>query len=197
MGCEYRSDTDVALMDRLGDGDIEAFDELVRRYEKPLVNFFFRHSWDRYLSEDCAQEVFLRVFKAAATYKPTGSFKTFLFSIARNYWIDHLRSRKRDREVSLQAGLGGEEETRLIDMIESDAGTPSERMGRDELGEVIRKAVDTLPDEQRMVFVLCQVEGMRYAEVAEIQGVPLGTVKSRMHAALEKLKALLQGKRLQ
>jgi RNA polymerase sigma-70 factor (ECF subfamily) len=181
-------------MARIREGEVAAFEELVRRYQKSLVNFFFRQSWDGYLAEDFAQEVFLRIFKAARNYRPTASFRTYLFSIARNYWIDHLRSKRNVRDVSLSGGAGGEDETRLVDVLSSDAGTPSESMGRDELGKTIRRAVDMLPEEQRMVFILCQVEGMKYADVAQIQGVPIGTVKSRMHAALGKLKSLLQGK---
>jgi RNA polymerase sigma-70 factor (ECF subfamily) len=175
------------------EGDLEAFNELVTRFQNPLVNFFYRHCWDRYLAEDFAQEVFLRLFKASGTYTPSGSFRTFLFSIARNYWIDRLRASRGEREVSLQARVG-DDETHLIDLLESGERTPGEELGLDEIGREIRKAVEVLPDEQRMVFILCQVEGMKYSDVAEIQGIPLGTVKSRMHAALEKLKTLLRDK---
>ncbi len=193
MGTEYRRKSDFELMALVGGDDIEAFAELVRRYQDPLVNFFYRYAWDRFLAEDCAQEVLIRVFRASKSYAPTASFKTYLFSIARNFWIDHLRSSRAGREISLQSAVDGDE-TVLGDLVESQERDPGDGLGGRETGEIIRNAIDSLPEDQKSVFVLCQVEGMKYSDAAGILGIPLGTVKSRMHAAVEKLKSLLKGK---
>lgn len=193
MGTEYKRKSDFELMALVRDKDLGAFAELVRRYQDSLVNFFYRYAWDRFLAEDCAQEVLIRVFKASRSYEPTASFRTYMFSIARNFWIDHLRSRKPGREVSLQSHVDGDE-TALGDLVEGHEREPGESLGGRETGDIIRRAIDSLPDDQKNVFMLCQVEGMKYSDAAAILCIPLGTVKSRMHAAVEKLKALLQGK---
>lgn len=186
--------SDEELMLEVKKGDVGAFEQLVGRYERPIIAFFFRQSWDRQLAEDLAQEVFLRIYKARKDYEPRAKFRTYFYHIARNLWIDKIRSkRKAGREVSLQQPLGEDgESASLQSNIEGKAPKPSAEMRREDMRSEIRSALSFLPDEQRSVFILCEIEGMKYADVAEMLGIPVGTVKSRMHTATAKLRSRLK-----
>lgn len=190
--------SDEDLMLEVKDGSEEAFSELVARYERPLISYFFRQGWDQGLAEDCAQEVFLRVFRARTGYAPQAKFRTYLFRIARNLWIDHVRARRtKGSVISLSQPSGdGDRSDPLSERISGDEPPPSAQMRREDLRLQIRNAVDFLSEDQKAVFLLCEVEGMRYAEVAEILGIPVGTVKSRMHTASTRIREHLKKKKL-
>ncbi|MHC4778277.1 MAG: RNA polymerase sigma factor [Planctomycetota bacterium] len=186
--------SDEELMLEAKGGDEGAFTELVSRYERSLISFYFRLGWDRQLAEDCAQEVFLRVFRAKKDYIPRAKFRTYLFRIARNLWIDHIRAKRtKGKVLSLsQSSQIDEEGGALQERIEGDAPPPSAKMRSADLREKIVEAIDFLPEEQKSVFILCEVDGMRYSDVAEVLGIPVGTVKSRMHTAVSKIRARLE-----
>jgi RNA polymerase sigma-70 factor (ECF subfamily) len=189
--------SDEELMLEVKTGNEEAFSDLVGRYERSLVSYFFRQGWDRQLAEDCAQEVFLRVYRARVDYEPRAKFRTYLFRIARNLWIDHIRSRKTEgRVLSLdQTGAADDEAGGALgDRIRGDGPPPSAKMRKEDLRDQIREAIDFLPEEQKSVFLLCEVDGMRYADVADMLGIPVGTVKSRMHTAMSKIRERLTRK---
>ena len=163
------SGADTELMLRARKGDEEAFEKLVLRYQKPLVNFFYRLVWDRQKAEDFAQEVFIKIFLARKSYSYRAKFTTYLFRIARNLWIDYLRaSGRRPKPLSLD-------------------GTEEER----ESLRIVKSAIDSLPEEQKLVFILSENQGLKYSEVAEVMAIPIGTVKSRMYAAMEALRRKL------
>ncbi len=176
-------------------GDANAFAELVRRYQRPVVNFFFKLVWDIHLSEDYAQEVFIRLYKRASTYEDTAKFSTFLFTIARNLWIDHVRGRAAEpRSASLDTRTG-DGDSALSDFIAASDGLRPERAAEmDELGAQIREALAALPDDQRMVVVLSEIGGLRYQEISQVMKIPVGTVKSRMHTAVYHLRSILSRK---
>lgn len=186
--------SDEDLMLEVKGGSEDAFAELTRRYERSLVSYFFRQAWDRQLAEDFAQEVFLRVFRARTDYEPRARFRTYLFHIARNLWIDHIRSRKAQvRELSLSQPLRSDEEGgSLQERLEGEAPRPSAKLRHEDIRRQIREALEFLPEEQRTVFLLCEVEGMRYQDVADLLKIPVGTVKSRMHTAVSKIRARLE-----
>ena len=188
---------DEDLMLRLQrDGSDDVFDRLVERHQRGLLNFFYQFCWDRALAEDLCQEVFCRVFTHRQSYKVTAKFSTYLYRIARNLWIDYGRSRKnRPGTVSLDA------ETKngaRVDQLELKPRVPhhepevDERLRAKELADSIKEALDQLPPEQREVFVMAKNQGMKYSEVAEILDIPVGTVRSRMHAATRHLQRLLK-----
>jgi RNA polymerase sigma-70 factor (ECF subfamily) len=189
--------TDVELMLRVRDGDPDAFRLVVDRHQRPLINYFYRLTWDRQRSEDLAQEVFLRLYRARDSYRPQARFTTFLYRIARNLWIDRYRSRKSaPGETSLDAPTGrdGGRELVLRDRIAASVRDPGDEASGRELVEALREAVDRLPEDQRQVFVLGQYRGLPYAEISEILSIPEGTVKSRMHAAVRRLRGWLGGR---
>jgi RNA polymerase sigma-70 factor (ECF subfamily) len=183
--------SDEELMLATGKGDVQAFEELVNRHQAPLMRFFVRMGADRSICEDCSQEVFIRVYKAREKYEPRAKFTTWLYRIGKNYWIDTIRSRaSKPRNLSLDMPMRGTEQTPLRDAV---AGK-GDRFADRELLEEIERALDQLPEEQRMVVVLGLVEGLPYAEVSEILDTPVGTVKSRMHAAVGRIREQLSGR---
>jgi RNA polymerase sigma-70 factor, ECF subfamily len=186
-------DDDVALMLSFRDGDYNAFAILVERHERALVQFFFGFIGDRQRAEDASQEVWRKIFRARRDYEPRARFKTFLYRVARNHWIDTCRSRsKREREYSLDRPLNGQDGVGLGAQVPSEELTPLQSMENQELKEAIDTALDRLPDSHREVFVMAEFQGMRYAEISEVLEIPVGTVKSRMFNAVRRLRELLK-----
>ena len=174
---------DAALMIRVRNDDCEAFAVLVKRHQKMLLNFFAR-SGVQYDCEDLVQQTFLRLYRYRERYVATAKFTTFLFLLARQVWIDELRRRKRHEK--LVAGLAAEPKPEFV----SPEAAESTAAGGLDLG----RALASLPDGLRQVVELGVYQELPYAEVAEILGIPVGTVKSRMFNALAKLRAYLEEK---
>jgi RNA polymerase sigma-70 factor (ECF subfamily) len=181
---------DEALMRRYQAGDASAFATLMRRHIGRLYNFIARHTGNRATAEDLAQEVFLRVVERAADFKHEARFTTWLYTIARNQCIDHLRKASLRRHPSLDDGGPGDEHAPLRDRLENQsAGNSGERVAMDhQVKDRILASLAKLPDEQREVFLLREVSNLPFLEIAQITGVPENTVKSRMRYALERLR---------
>ena len=188
---EGRDLPDAELMRRFGEGDDEAFRRLVERHERPLLGFFWRRCLDRALAEDCVQEVFLRLVRHRGSWRPDAKFTTYLYRIAENHWIDRWRSKKSSPQPASLDGLVEDDETGAAGSFAAPGPQPGERAAAIELGETIRRAVLRLTDEQRAVFALAETRGMRYEDIGRVLGIPVGTVKSRMHAAATRLRELL------
>jgi RNA polymerase sigma-70 factor (ECF subfamily) len=183
--------SDEMLMVRYQRGDARAFRELVSRHSTKLYNFVLRLLRDPASSEDLTQEVFYRVVKHAADFKHEARFSTWLYTIARNLCVDHVRKQKHRKHSSLDtsadtefdAALPGSSHSQQLDAERSTAGS--------EVGEAIVGAVYALPDEQREVFLLRELAGLPFSEIAVATGVGENTVKSRMRYALERLQQAL------
>jgi len=193
MQGEWDKLDDAGLIAAIQRGKLAAFTLLVDRHQRSLINFFFHLSWDRQASEDCAQEVFLRLYSHLGTYEPQAKFTTFLFRIARNLWIDRMRAEQArgGKPVSLEAPAGFGEERSLRDRVSGPSPTPVDILSRQETQDALKNAIDQLPEEQKAVIVLSELQGMKYQDIGAILDIPVGTVKSRMHTAMEKLKELL------
>lgn len=186
-----RSDED--LVRGFKQGDLDAFTELVRKHHRPLVNFFYRLVWDRHKSEDLAQEIFVRLYKAMDHYDPRAKFTTYLYRMARNLWIDTVRALAvRPKVVSLDRPVSPGSESDTRDLVPVATPDPGDAISRIEEVEEVRRAVMALPEEYRLVVLLAEFQQMGYAEIGEVLEIPVGTVKSRMHHALEKLKELVK-----
>jgi RNA polymerase sigma-70 factor (ECF subfamily) len=188
---------DEELIEGFKAGDRGAFAQIVQRYQTVLVNFFYHQCYDSGTAEDLTQEVFLRLHRHLASYEPRSKFTSFLFRVAKNLWIDRVRrTRAGDRkEVSLDAPMGGHsgsEPSTVESRIASATDSPSEFLLRDEMRDTLRRALERLPEEHRMVVILSEIQGMKYHEIGEVLGIPVGTVKSRMHHAIERLKEILK-----
>lgn len=181
---------DRELMAVAAGGSRAAFDALVTRWSARLLSFFFRQCGDRGLAEDCVQEVFVRLYKSRDRYQPDASFATFLFTIARHYWIDVARAR-RVRPDQRARGADGEEGEDRLDRLMDQGTTPAlDAMRADDLLR-LRAALSQLPETLRDAVQLGVIEALPYSEVAAILGIPVGTVKSRVHAAVQALRTLL------
>ena len=192
MKDDWSQRDDAALLAAIKNGELGAFTQLVDRHQRSLINFFYHLCWDRQASEDCAQEVFLRVYSHRDSYEPQAKFTTFLFRIARNLWIDRMRSAAvHGKPLSLERPAGGDEGRTLQDRVAGKVPGPVEILAREEQQDALRRAIDQLPEEQKAVVILSEIQGLKYQDIGVILDVPVGTVKSRMHTAMEKLKELL------
>lgn len=171
-----------------------AFRELLARYERPVFSLVFRMVRDRTLAEDLAQEAFIRAFNAIGTYKPKFKFSSWIFKIANNHAIDHLRKRKLDT-VSMDGSphaRSPDEEAQTRIVVESREEAPDRYVESRELGAQIEEAIGKLRPEYRTAVLLRHVEGYTYEEIAEIMELPLGTVKTYLHRARGELRTLLE-----
>jgi RNA polymerase sigma-70 factor (ECF subfamily) len=187
------TDPDSDLMLRVRAGHAPAFEALVARFLRPLVRFFHRMGADLALAEDCAQDVFLKLYRMRAGYEPRAKFSTFLFRVARNHWIDVWRHRAAGpTAVSADGPTGEDDEGTLADRLPGAGEPPPDGAVSREVVEALRAAVAALPAEQREVLALTRAGTLRYEEVAAILEIPVGTVKSRMHAAVRSLREALR-----
>ena len=190
MGNQYLEDLDVQLMLRVRQGDQEAFASLVERHAPMLVNFMSRYIGCRATGEDLAQDVFLRVFKAAPSYEPKARFKTWLLTIATNICLNRQRWQKHRNHLSL---CGEDEEGCGMPASQLDSGRPGPEAAaeKEELKARVREAIASLPERQRVAILLYRYEQFSYAEIAANLGMSLMAVKSLLNRAKEGLRARL------
>lgn len=188
-----RDDSDESLMLRYRDGDVRAFELLVTRHRKPVFNFILRFVRDTAAAEDVTQETFLRLVKGADAYERQAKFTTWLYTIARNLCVDAARRGKHRKAASLDAPIGDEDgSASLLDLV-PDGGAAVDRQAQSkELRLRLQQAIESLPDEQREIFLLREVADLQFNEIASVIGCPENTVKSRMRYALEKLREALE-----
>jgi RNA polymerase sigma-70 factor (ECF subfamily) len=183
--------SDEELLTRFCKGQTEAFGALVRRYERELYGYLRRYLGDASLADDVFQNTFLQVYVKSGQYETGRPVRPWLYTIATNQAIDALRRNGRHQLLSLdqqREELADGELSSLVETLESDCPDPLEVAREKERREKIRASVDRLPDFLRQVLVLAYYQGLKYREIADILGIPVGTVKSRLHAALVKLQ---------
>ena len=197
MTTDWSGLADTELIDAIKGAKIGAFTALVDRHQRSLINFFYHLGSDRQGAEDCAQEVFLRLHRHLATYEPEAKFTTFLYRVARNLWIDRLRSAAvHGKLVSLEAPSGPGEDRTLRERVSGGGPSPVEILSKRETEAALKRAIEQLPDDQKTVLVLSEMQGLKYQDIAAVLEIPVGTVKSRMHTAMEKLKEMMAGEEL-
>jgi RNA polymerase sigma-70 factor, ECF subfamily len=185
------SDQEVVLMARAGRE--AAYRELIRRYERPIFALLFRMVRDRELAEDLSQETFIKALNAIESYRPEFKFSSWIFKIANNAAIDHLRRRELDT-LSLDGSPHAEtpeamQATAL--QIGARQESPLDTVEAKELGGAIEIAIGRLRPEYRSCILLRHVEGRAYEEIAEMLDLPLGTVKTYIHRARNELRQAL------
>ncbi len=182
------SDETMMILIRKGSG--RALARLVSRHKDGLLGFIYSVVRDRHLAEDIFQETFLRVWRQAFRFDPGRRFKTWLYAIALNLCRDELKKSRRHRHLSLEAaGNQGEEGFRPLDWIEDAKPGPPETAWERELERVLRSKLDRLAPPHREVVLMSRLLGLKSEEIAEILGVPPGTVRSRLHYALIELRS--------
>ncbi len=164
-------------------GSMRAFDELVNRYQKRLLNFIYRTIGDRERAEDLVQEVFIRVHRHMRRFDQTKKFSTWIYTIASNLAKNELRNRSRSPLVLFQTIKKNWDEDHRPLQFEDKHQRPDDMFRKRHLRELVQRAVKKLPEHHRVVFVLRELEGKTYEEIADITGCNLGTVKSRLNRA--------------
>lgn len=185
--------SDEDLLIRFCKGQKEAFGVLVRRYERELFGYLRRYLGDSTLAEDVFQNTFLQVYVKSGQYEPGRPVRPWLYTIATNQAIDALRRQGRHQALSLDQGreeLADGDLRSLMETLESRGPGPADAAEGAERRDRVRASVDRLPDFLRQVLVLAYYQGLKYREIADILDIPVGTVKSRLHAALVKLQEM-------
>ena len=171
--------------------DLSALEELLERYRNPLMGFIYSVIRDYHQAQDIFQETFIRVYRRANRFRTGAVFKTWLYTIALNRCRVTIRKRKRRPTISLEtewSGVGGESGQRVMDKVASTDPGPREEAGGRELEKIFQRELSGLSDEHRQVVILSRLNRFKYHEIAEILGIPSGTVRSRLHYALEELR---------
>ena len=182
--------SDEDLFVRVRGGDSPAFAVLVKRYEREMFGYLRRYLGDASLADDVFQNTFLQLYLKRDQYEPGRPVRPWLYTIATHQAIDALRRAGRHPTVSLEQQTGEEadgEPHRLLELLEADGPAPLDRVQTEEARQLVRQSVDALPDFLRQVVTLAYFQGLPYRDIAETLGIPVGTVKSRLHAALQRL----------
>ncbi len=191
---DYKKLTDQQIVALARQGREAAYRELIGRYQRPVFSLIYRLVRDREKAEDLAQDTFIKVLNAIDRYDPSYKFSSWIFKIAHNTSLDHLRKKEPEilsLEGSPHATTQSEVEASSISVASGDE-SPEEYAASRELGETLEVAIGKLRPEYRTAIVLCHVEGWPYEDIAETMGVPLGTVKTYIHRARNELKKQLE-----
>lgn len=188
--------SDESLMVLCRKGSSRALARLLSRHKDGLLSFIYSVVRDRHLAEDIFQETFLKVYRQAFRFDPERRFKTWLYAVALNLCRDELKRLRRHPHVSLDAAAAadaeGETGPRPLDRLQDGKPGPSETAWERELEGILRLKLDRLSPPHREVVLMSRLLGLKSEEIAEVLGVPAGTVRSRLHYALIELRAELK-----
>ena len=170
------------LIGRCKSGELAAFDELVKRYEKRVFNCALRIAGNYNDAADVAQEAFIRAFHSIQTFRGDAKFATWIYRIVTNVYLDERKKSKAHRTISLDEAIELDENS-VARQIVDDSPTPDEVAESKERSRALQRAISTLPDYQRVIVTLYHMQHRSYEEIAEILRLPIGTVKSRLNRA--------------
>lgn len=188
---EAEQGEDVAAMLRLRDGDDLALNELISRWQKPLIRFVYRYTQSEADALDIAQETFARVYEHRARYDARGKFSTWLYTIAGNLCRNHARWKARHPAVSMDVEISDQSERTLGDQIPDGAHTPAQDAAQHELADAVRQAIEALPDDQRTATILYEYEDVAYADIAKVLGCSVKAVENKLYRARQCLRERL------
>ncbi|MGA2798614.1 MAG: sigma-70 family RNA polymerase sigma factor [Thermoguttaceae bacterium] len=184
-----RTDEEL-LLEYRSRSDRPAFEELVRRYEKELYGYLRHYLGDADMADDVFQQTFLQVHLKCDQFEEGRKVRPWLYTVATNQAIDYQRRNRRHKIISLdrrmQSDIEGDMGS-LVELLDGAEAGPSEEAEAAEQHGQLRRAIDDLPEQTRQVVLLVYFKGLKYREAAEILDIPVGTVKSRLHAAVQKL----------
>jgi len=186
---DLRDEADEKLYVLCSEGNAEAFRCIVERYQNLLVGYFMRRAGETSVAEDLAQEVFIKLWRSAGKYSVRARFSTYVYSVAHNTLIDHIR-RKGTRTDTLSTDA--DEGALLAEAADTTVPGVLERKAHEEQLALVRKALEQIRDVERDVVMAVFAEGVSYKEAGEMLGVPEGTVKSRLHSALRHIRQILE-----
>jgi RNA polymerase sigma-70 factor (ECF subfamily) len=185
-------DPDVRLMVQARDDIQGAFEALVERYQNRLVGILFHMVGNKEEAEDLCQEVFLRIYKARKGYRPRAKFSTWLYTIANNLALNHLRRKGRTKNLPLGGASGSQPIAPVARNLVGREGTPSGPLRQAELSDLVRDALSTLNEDQKMAVLLNKFEEMSYAEIADVMNRSPEAIKSLLARARNQLREQLE-----
>ena len=181
---------DVALCQRVAGGDDDAFEVLVTRYQNRIYGFCLRMLHDRAEAEDVAQDVFLTLYRSAGDFRSESAFSTWLFRIAKNQTLNRIKYLDRRGRTSPKILADGGE-ARVAALMDAEERQPDALLEGGQRSALVQAAIHQLQDEHRAVLLLRDVEELSYEEISAATGLPLGTVKSRIHRGRSQLVSIL------
>ena len=184
--------TDADLMLRVKDGDDAAFEYLAEKYRRPMLGFMYRVTRNTHIAEELAQEVFLRVYRARATYNAEAKFSTWLYRIASNLSVNYLRDTKHERpEMAVSLDEPDEETGTTLDLADKSLDAEQQLLRRERLA-AIKRHVTALPERQRNAVLMHKYQGMDYRQIAEVLNISESATKSLLFRAYETLRERLK-----
>jgi len=187
-----KQNTDDYLMGQFQGGDESAFTILVNRHKRDIFNFVLLKIKDRDLASDLTQDVFIKLFNSIEQYQPAGKFKSWLLRIAHNVCIDQFRKKPKAVILSLDDNPDSDNNLSLENRIVDKEANPEIEIEALESRESIQQAMELLPEKQKTALALCQHHGFSYQEIADIEKCPVGTIKSRIHNAMNNVRDYLK-----
>lgn len=178
------------LVSKAKAGDVAAFEQLIEAYQKKVYNLALRMTGNQEDAADLAQEAFIRVFRSISGFKEQSSFSTWIYRITTNVCLDEIRKRKNRKVISIDEDIhmdDGEMKRQIV----SDDPLPDKMAERAELRNIVNDAINSLPEDQKVVITLRDLNGLSYEEIAQVLGIPGGTVKSRINRARQALRNVL------
>ena len=186
------SNEDIELMLRFQDGEESCFEQLVQRHKSKVFNLAYRFLGNYHDAEDLSQRVFIKIYQIKSSYKPQAKFTTWLYTICKNMCLNELRDKK-PHAVSVEENIELQEDTVAMQIADTKNPSPLESVLDNELNQVVKEAVDLLPENQKMAVILYRYEQLSYEEISKIMNCSAKAVKSLLHRAKLNLKEKLEG----
>jgi RNA polymerase sigma-70 factor (ECF subfamily) len=187
----HLSDPDNELMRRVGSGDTAAFKQLVQKNQRVVTGIIYRYTGNHHEVEDLAQDIFLKVYKAAPRYVPRAQFKTWLYKVVAHHCFNYFRSQKRRSFITSYNQSFPEEDNPPLHYAEAQKKQPENVLQQQELRTALNIALSELPERQRMALILHRFEDLSYKEIANVLGCSLSAVESLLFRAMSSLKKKL------
>lgn len=175
--------TDTQLIEKYLSGDISSFNTLVWRWEKPLYNFIYRYIGDLETSKDVTQKVFIKIYKNLCKLREHDKFSSWIYQIAANLCKDELKKISKKNSISFDDINEND-----CNLVEESTTQPDAKLNQIQLEQLIKQALQFIPEEQRVVIIMKEYQGLKFTEIAEALGEPLNTIKSRMYYGLNALR---------
>ena len=184
---------DSRLISMYLDGDVSAFNGLVRQWQSRIYNYTFKMLGKREDAKDVTQKTFIKVYKNLRKLRDPSKFSSWIYQIATNLCRDEMRTRKRGPSVSLHQKIktSSGNEVELQDFLADESSSAEDDLYQGEVVETVRRALKLIPEDQRTVIIMKEYQGLKFREIAEILQEPLNTVKSRMYYGIKALRKAL------
>jgi RNA polymerase sigma-70 factor (ECF subfamily) len=183
---------DQSLIERFLSGDVAAFNTLVWRWEKPIYNFAYRYVGSSEVARDVTQQTFIRAYTSLGRLKNRAHFSTWLHQIALNLSRDELRRKRPMLSVEEVRSDGDDCQLLAAELADNPQHRPDATAHNSHLAEVLKRAILSLPEEQRLVIIMKHYQGLKFTEIAEVVAAPVNTVKARLYRGLTTLRHILE-----